>query len=145
MRKLAAAIVLAVVLGLPNPAQAGWRSTECRFQTRDGHRGWTVDEVKSTIRCLAPRFGIDVGMALLVAEHESGFRAVTPYDSHCGVYQHKRTYFDGRLDNAERRWPRYAWFGQRCENARSNIFAAFELVVETGGWYDHWCRWTTYC
>ena len=83
-------------------------------------------------------------MALEVAEHESGFQAVTSYDAYCGVYQHSRSAFPYRLDGAEAHWPRYRWMGQRCENARSNILAAFHLVT-ADGWYAHWCRWTAYC
>jgi hypothetical protein len=84
-------------------------------------------------------------MALFIAEHESGFRAVTGYDSYCGVYQHARSSFPSRIDGARDRWPRYSWYGEPCENARSNIFAAFDLVKDSGGWYDHWCRWAYYC
>lgn len=145
MRRLVVVGLVGALVMMAVPAEAGtWRTKECRFQTLDGRWGWTVDETKRTIRCLAPKLGISTEMALMVAEHESGFRAITPYDSHCGVYQHKRTYFAGRLDGAEGRWPGLAWFEQRCESARSNILAAFYLV-KTDGWYAHWCRWVLYC
>jgi hypothetical protein len=146
MGKLAAAVALAIVLGLPNPAlAAGWRSKECRYQTLDGHNGWTTTEVKATISCAALRFGINERIAYLVADHESGFQAVTAYDNYCGVYQHARSSFPGRISGAETMWPGYAWFGKRCENARSNIFAAFYLVKVSGGWYAGWCKWAWYC
>lgn len=133
-----------VIVAAGSVAQATWRSKECRFQTLDGRSGWTVKEVRRTIYCAAQRFHIDVGMALYVAGKESGFDAEAG-DSHCGIYQHDRGSFGGRLDAAQAHWPRYRWFGRSCENARSNVFAAFHLVKDTGGWFDHWCRWTAYC
>jgi hypothetical protein len=148
MRRGLAAIALAVAFTIgPNlPAQAAtWRMNECRFRTLDGGQTWTTWEVQRTIRCAAPRFGISTSAALFVAEHESGFRAVTGYDGFCGVYQHSRSAFPYRIHGAEVRWPRYAWYGEPCENARSNIFAAFDLVKDSGGWYAHWCRWASYC
>ena len=147
MRNLSVVAALAIVLlGINDPAQAGWSEKECRYRAKTWPRDqWSVAEVKATIRCAAPRFGISTSMALEVAGHESGFQAVTGYDAYCGVYQHARSSFSGRLAGAEQTWPRYRWFGDRCENARSNIFAAFYLVKISGGWDAHWCRWTTYC
>lgn len=150
MRKVLAAIAIAVALIATNDpavqaADAGWRKRECRYQSLRWPRdAWSVREVKATIRCAASRFRIDVRFALFVADHESGFSA-TAGTSHCGIYQHTRSSFPSRIAGAEARWPRYAWFSQRCENARSNIFAAFDLVKDTGGWHDHWCRWAAYC
>lgn len=146
MRKLAATVALAIVLGLPNPAHAGWRETECRFQTLDGHHGWTQIEVQRTISCAARRFGISERFAYLVADHESDFQANPgSYDSYCGVYQLNRSSFPSWFADTKADWPRYAWYGPRCENARTNIFTAFHLVTISGGWEAHWCRWTWYC
>jgi hypothetical protein len=144
-RYLTVSLAALVIWGLAGTAGASWRGNECRFRSLEGpSASWSVREVKLTIRCAADRFHIDVDKALTVAEHESGFQA-NAGDSHCGIYQHDRSSFPSRIDGARARWPRYAWYGGRCENARSNIFAAFDLVKDTGGWYDHWCRWATYC
>ena len=143
-RYLTVLLATLVILTVGPTAQAAWRSKECRFQTLDGRTGWSEVEVRRTIYCAATRFGIDVEMALFVAEHESGLSA-TAGDSHCGIYQHTRSSFPYRIDGAEARWPHYSWFGRKCENARSNIFAAFDLVKDTGGWEVHWCQWTRYC
>ncbi len=146
MRKYLTIFLAAMaILATGSQAEAAtWRNRECRYQTLDGRWGWTVNEAKATIRCAAARFGIDVDMALFVAYHESHFYARVG-SSHCGIYQHTRSAFPSRIDGAADRWPRYSWFGGRCENARSNIFAAFDLVKDSGGWYDHWCRWAAYC
>jgi hypothetical protein len=149
LRKFTIALLIAIAPGVTwtsTPADAAtWRARECRFQTLDGRKGWSTWEVQRTIRCAATRFGIDVQMALFVADHESGFQARTGYDSYCGVYQHSRSAFPYRLDGARARWPKLSWYGRPCENARSNILAAFDLVKDSGGWEAHWCRWTAYC
>ncbi|HET9672148.1 MAG TPA: hypothetical protein VFQ40_04795 [Actinomycetota bacterium] len=140
-------VILAVLAFLPPHGNAGvrpWRYRECRFQTVDGRWGWTESEVKLTIRCLANKLNVDVSMAMMVASHESGFDANPSNPVHCGVYQHTRSYFDGRIDAAARRWPGLRWISRDCESARSNTLAAFYLV-KTDGWFAHWCRWVYYC
>lgn len=147
MKRVLTAVLITFTLTVPmiQPATAAsWRWRECRFQSLDGRWGWTTTEVERTIRCLAPKLGISTSMALMVARHESGLRADPPGSVHCGVYQHVRSYFSGRLDGAERRWPGLAWFAQRCETARSNILAAFYLV-KIDGWNAHWCDHVRYC
>lgn len=143
-RYLTVMLATLVIVAGASVAQAAWRSKECRFQTLDGRAGWSTTEVRRTIYCVANKVGIDVSMAIFVAERESGLYAKAG-DSHCGIYQHDRGSFSSRLEGAKQRWPRFEWMGGRCENARSNIFAAFHLVKDSGGWYDHWCRWAAYC
>lgn len=142
--RLTAVLTMLLVTTVATPAHAD-PVRECRYQMVNGQTGWTTEEVRATIRCLAPRFGISTTKALTIAHHESGFQARASNGSYCGIYQHDRDYFPGRLAAAKAKWPRYAWMGRTCENARSNILAAFALVKQTGGWEAGWCRWTSYC
>ena len=131
-RLLTLALILgAATLATPANAEPGWRLTECRFQGHDGRAGWVRYEVKATIRCAAPKFGVSTSTAIYVAGRESGFRqyARNPSSGACGVFQHIPRYFPGRLTNVP---TTYKSWGSSCFDARSNILAALKLAQ--AGW-----------
>src|SRR5207247_2096492 len=47
------------------------RARECRYQSADGHPGWSPWEVQQTIRCAAGKFGVSATTAFYVANRES--------------------------------------------------------------------------
>ena len=144
MRLLATLIVLLVV-GLSAPAASAGHRAECRYQGLQGGH-WTDREVKATIKCVTHKYNLNTDLALKIASHESGFEADADNgQGYCGVFQHAKTYFPGRLLAAKRAWPHMKRFGAGCYNARSNIFAAAKLAKATGGWYEAWCKWASYC
>lgn len=115
------------------------RSRECRYQTLDGHRGWTPHEARLTIRCLAPRFaGVTASKALAIADRESGDQAtaVNTSSGACGLFQHLPRYWPGRLVKVREARPRLLDIPESCLNARSNTLAAFRMVAADG-----WSAW----
>lgn len=135
MRRTCIAAVLAAIVSLGGISTAGaaesWRWDECRFQYADDRAGWNVQEVRRTIRCAAPKFGVSTSTALYVADRESNFNphATNAYSGACGVYQHIPRYFGSRLASVP---ARYREWGTSCYDARSNVLAAMRLAQ--GGW-----------
>jgi hypothetical protein len=129
--------VLTIGLAAPHAAASTrtWRWNECRFQYKDGHRGWSVKESELTIRCVAGKFGVSTSTALYVADRESGFHATARNRSSgaCGLFQHIPTYFPGRLRAVSTAKPAYRSFGPSCYNGRSNTYAAL-WMAKLHGW-----------
>lgn len=138
-RILTIALSAALLIGpTMTTAQAStWRDAECRYQYVDGHRNWTVTEVKATIVCAAAKFHVSVLTAFYVADRESRFRqyARNAYSGAAGIYQHLPVY-----------WPaRYAAFagghrkllpaGSSAYNARSNVLVALWMAQTS------WAPW----
>ena len=154
MRRVLMAVAVVATLSIgqigaqpaPPASAEGRASTECRFQTlRKAH--WAKIEVVKTIRCVTKKYDVSTRKALLVAEHESGFRARARNSSSgaCGIFQHIPDYWPGRIRAVKKSWPMQREFGDSCYNARSNIYAAVKLAKSSGGWDYHWCRFVDYC
>lgn len=65
------------------------RFGNCKYQTKDGHMGFTDMEVKLTIWCAAKHFGVSAQRAFCYAGNESGFNefAKNPNSSASGIFQ----------------------------------------------------------
>lgn len=135
------AVVLAIGLAAPaTPAAAAhsWRWNKCRFQYKDGHRGWSVNESKLTIECVAAKFGVSTSTAMYIADRESHYHATAVNSSSgaCGLFQHMPQYFPDRLRTVSHAKPYYRRFQTWCLNARSNTFAALWMAKKHG-----WGAW----
>lgn len=135
---LAASLMLALLVPPAHAADTRntWRANECRYQYVDGKAGWNVDEVQTTIRCVANRFDVSVVTALYIADRESNYRqfATNSSSGACGIFQHIPTYFPGRLHDVPMK---YKVWGPSCYNARSNILAALWMAHRYG-----WGAWS---
>lgn len=127
-RILGAAVTIAVALGMyaADPAgarPAGWRAEECRYAMSDGERGFSVGDVKRTLRCAAERWEPAGGIerAFDVVSCESGFRAraQNPGSSAAGVWQVVSSTWDSwleRFDGLVERWD----LSRKVLNGRTN-------------------------
>src|SRR4029077_1683966 len=111
-----------------------WRDKECRYQYVDGRAGWSVWEVKLTIKCATARFGVSESTAMYVAEREShyGQFATNSWSGAAGVYQHLPRYWDGRVSAIRSSRPILEPIGSSIYNARSNVLAAIWMARH--GW-----------
>ena len=135
-RTLTALLTAALLLGptLMTTAQAStWRADECRYRGANGRMDWSTWEVKQTIRCAAPKFGVSAWTALQIAYRESRYRASARNVSSgaCGLFQfYPAGSFPirlGRVPNS------YGPFQGSCYSARDNVFAAMR-EVQLYGW-----------
>lgn len=96
----------------------------CKFQHEDGRDGWTVYEVKHTIRCAVKRWPVPGGLdrAMYIADRESNFQQFATNPSGCrGIYQ----WADGTWSSVLDDFPRlYALLDHNVYNARSNVMYA---------------------
>lgn len=119
----------------PAEAATNWRWKECRFQYVNGRAGWQPKEVKRTIRCMAPKWGLSESLALSIAYRESRYLedARNPSSGACGVFQHLPRYWDGRVA-AIPQWLHP--IKHSCFAGRVNILAGLYLA-KVSGWH-HW-------
>jgi hypothetical protein len=89
------------------------------------------DRVRRLIRCAAVHFGVDVRIALAVADRESHFRprAFNSWSCAKGIYQHLCRYWAGRARA-------YGYRGWSAFNARANIMVTMRMVRRLG-----WSPW----
>jgi hypothetical protein len=96
MRK--ALTTLAIALGLvvsswtgshADPLSPVGRHRQCRYESSNGHAGYTDWEARQTIRCAVDHFPTSLATAFYVAARESGYecKAQNPVSSATGVYQ----------------------------------------------------------
>lgn len=130
------AILLVSAVPVSSASSHGWRWNECRYQYKDGHAGFSVKEVKATIRCGAAHFGVSVTTAMYVADRESRFRATAVNSSSgaCGVFQHMPRLYPDRLKAVPFE---YKWLSSRCLDGRSNVLAALWTAHKYG-----WGPWS---
>lgn len=126
----------------PTAAQAGdsWRWDKCRFQTTDGKLGWSVKEVKKTIRCAEKKFPSSLDTAMYIADRESNFYqfADNPYSSASGVYQFIDSTWSSlrytHLKDFSNRWD----LNTSVWDARANVMIAVKWA-QVSGWCPTWC------
>lgn len=142
-RAVLALLTLAMVL----PVHAGAFSVEhryvrCRFESLDGHVGWTGWEVRSTIACAVARFPVPGGFgdALYIASRESGLypKAVSSTGCCKGIYQHSDCCWASRVASFRAEHPYYR-ITANVFNARSNVLVALWLAQKQHGWCPAWC------
>ena len=119
-----------------------WRSEHCRYASRDERQGWSVDEVKATLRCSGRRWGGDVDLALRIVGCESGFHADAENTSSSagGVWQAVDSTFESWYGGARelvRRWELKHW----KLNGRTNAVLGYRVFTYgTGPWSaSKWC------
>lgn len=140
VRKLLASVLLVTLL-LPTPQASSltWRRETCRYQTWDGHKGFSNAEVKKTIRCAVRHWPVEGGVkkALAIAARESKFDefADNPYSSAAGVYQFVSGTWDGIHDSIHPWWHRWE-LHHSVYNARANCLAAVKWAHRHG-----WGAW----
>lgn len=152
---MTAAIAVAVLAGLAmgppsNAVEArladsrppDWRQEQCRFASRDEHRGWSVGEVKATLRCAGNHFGGDVDLSFAIVGCESHFHAEAQNGSSSagGVWQSLDDTFARWVDGARslmRRWDMHA----RKLNGRTNAVLGYRVFTHgTSPWSaSEWC------
>src|SRR4030067_1679245 len=124
---MAVAVVATLSVGqigaqpVPPASAEGRASTECRFQTLR-RANWSKVEVVKTIKCVTKKYDVSTRQALLIAEHESGFRAGAR-DSSSGawrIFQHIPDYWPGRLRAVKRAGPVQRGVGGSRSKAPSN-------------------------
>jgi hypothetical protein len=94
MKKTLAVVLMGALLLIPmsaavartNPAK---RHMQCRYESWNGKRGFTDEEVRKTIACAVDHFPTSLSTAFYVANRESGYecKAQNPYSSAGGVFQ----------------------------------------------------------
>ena len=140
MKRLLTTAIVAAALLIPttNAGASGWtgRMRECRFQTSDGHMGWSEKDIHRTIRCAVEHWPVPGGFtyAHYISERESSDTAyaINSYSGACGTFQSLPSLWPGRI----------AWFHRvtgwpvmpQCTNARSNILWAIKWVHTYGSW-----------
>lgn len=133
-RLLTTAIVAAALLIPTTNAGAHSRWTECRYQTSDGHMGWSEKDIHRTIRCAVEHWPVPGGFtyAHYISERESSDTAgaLNSYSGAAGVYQ-----------SLQSLWPaRIRWFAHvtgwpvmpSVFNARSNILWSIRYAHQYG-------------
>lgn len=131
-----AVITVAMFAPMAQAHRADWRWRHCRFESRDGQPGYTIPEVKLTIRCAVERMPVSGGVsyAMYIAHRESGFHpyALNASSQACGIYQHIQSYWPGRESGFDRSHPNFR-LSDRCTDARINILTSI-WMAHRGGW-----------
>jgi hypothetical protein len=115
----------------------------CRYQSTDGHRGFTNDEVRLVIWCVATHFGVSVDKAFCYVRHESGFNeyAKNQYSSASGIFQIVDGTWSGwywKFDEVRKNWNvKYDRF-----HPRNNALMALKQV-RANGW-GPWANFASY-
>lgn len=147
------ALVLVLLASLLSPIRTAartvdnsWRKQECKYQTYDGHVGYSDREVKITIRCAVNKFpvpssylGNGLETALAIANRESGFtcHADNPTSSAYGVYQ----VVDGTWSSWHSHLPMEWWHDKFQLNhdrghCRVNVMVSIRIAHSQG-----WSAW----
>lgn len=152
-RYLTQALVIGLLLSTgammasPAAAHTGWHdfSRWERRQCRLGPFG-SDPHVKLLIRCAHRQVGqrADIGMSLMIADHESGFEpgAYNSSSGAGGLYQWLASSWPGRA-----RFPKmFRQFGLPDSrfDARAAAFASARVMAGPGG-FGPWCGFTSYC
>lgn len=120
-----------------------WRQDQCRFDTRDGIHGWSVGEVKSTLRCAERKWSTDLDLAFRIVGCESGFdaHAQNSRSSAGGVWQSLDSTFDSWVSGASSLMDRWE-MRDRQLNGRTNAVLGLRVLANggTGPWSaSQWC------
>lgn len=124
-------IIMATLSTTPANATA-WRWDHCRFQYVNGAAGWSVTEVRSTIRCAVQRYGVPGGLsrANYIAYRESRFHqyADNSYSSASGIFQWVDSTWSSVRSSMGLWWNGHWNLRDSVWNARSNVLAAIRYA-----------------
>lgn len=134
---LVALLIASTFFGVTAAHAGQWRWHLCKFQTMDGHQGFSDLEVKRTARCAEEKFPVSAGFATVacIARRESGWNefAKNPSSSASGVFQVVSGTWSGWHYEFAKKWQQWrVWHNSSVFNARTNVFRSVFVMHRRG-------------